>query len=66
MVIRETGAVGKLRKKDNSMTIVVGKILGIKLGQSRKLAGYKLKPLGVVHEKRSAKAVPPAIHAAKA
>jgi len=45
--------------------LVVGKIVSVKLGRAKKIAGYKLKPLGVVHEKRSTKAIPPAIHAAK-
>ena len=46
--------------------LVVGKVLKVELGQSRKLAGSRLKPLGVVHEKRGTKAIPPAVHAAKA
>ena len=45
--------------------LVVGKVLGVKLGKARAVAGYKLKPLGVVHEKRSAAKVSPAVHAAK-
>ena len=45
--------------------VVVGKILSVKRGKAKKLAGYKLKPLGVVHEKRSTAAISPAIHAAK-
>ena len=49
-----------------SSNLVVGKVLSIKLGKARAVAGYKLKPLGVVHEKRSGAKVSPAVHAAKA
>jgi len=46
--------------------LVIGKVLSVKRGKAKKVAGYKLKPLGVVHEKRSGAKVSPAVHAAKA